>query len=266
MENSEEIKKAVRNEYSKRVEDFNKSKDSSCSTCMPKNDFKIVGDKYSKLDGYNSDADLGLGCGLPTQFAKIKKGDTVLDLGCGAGNDCFIARSVAGESGKIIGIDMTEAMIEKAKVNAEKLGFENMEFILGEIENMPVPSNTVDVIVSNCVLNLVPDKKKAFSEMHRVLRPGGHFSISDMVLIGNFPKELRESIKLYAQCIAGAVTKDEYLNIIHEQGFQNVILQKEEQITIPDNQLPSFLTENEIKVLRNSDVKVLSITVYGEKF
>jgi arsenite methyltransferase len=265
MENPEEIKQAVKDEYSKRVEKFNKLKDSSISTCIPQNDFKIVGDEYSKMDGYNPDADMGQGCGLPTKFAKIKEGDTVLDLGCGAGNDCFIARSAAGEKGKIIGIDMTEAMIEKAKQNSEKLGYKNMEFILGEIENMPIPSNTADVIVSNCVLNLVPDKKKAFSEIHRVLRPGGHFSISDMVLIGTLPKEIRESIKLYAQCVAGAITKDEYLDIIHKQGFQNVILQKEERVTIPDDQISKFLTENEIKILRNSDVKVMSITVYGEK-
>jgi SAM-dependent methyltransferase len=266
MENSEEIKQAVKDEYSKRVEKFNKSKGSSCSTCVPENDFKIVGDEYSKLEGYNPDADMGQGCGLPTKFAKIKEGDTVLDLGCGAGNDCFIARSVVGEKGKVIGLDMTEAMIEKAKQNAEKLGYTNMEFILGEIENMPIQSNAADVIVSNCVLNLVPDKKKAFSEIHRVLRPGGHFSISDMVLIGTLPTELRESIKLYAQCVSGALSKDEYLDIIHEQGFQNVILQKEELVTIPDDQLPKFLTANEITALQKSNVKVVSITVYGEKF
>ncbi len=266
MENQEEIKRAVRDEYSRRVEKFNKKNNSSCSTCMPEKDFTIVGDKYSKLDGYNPDADMGQGCGLPTQFAKIRKGDTVLDLGCGAGNDCFIARSVAGENGRIIGLDMTEAMIEKAKENAGKLGYKNMEFILGEIENIPLPSNTADVIVSNCVLNLVPDKKKAFSEIHRVLKPGGHFSISDMVLVGSLPKELRESIKLYAQCVSGAVSKDEYLGIIYEQGFQNVILQKEERITIPEDKLPEFLSGKEINLLRGSDVKVLSITVYGEKF
>jgi arsenite methyltransferase len=265
MKNPEEIKQAVKDEYSKRVENFNRSKDSSCSTCVPQNDYKIVGDEYSKLEGYNPDADMGQGCGLPTKFAKIKEGDTLLDLGCGAGNDCFVARSIVGEKGRIIGIDMTEAMIKKAKENADKIGYKNMEFILGEIESMPIPSNTTDVIVSNCVLNLVPDKKKAFSEIYRVLKPGGHFSISDMVLIGTFPKEIRESIKLYAQCIAGALSKDEYLNIIHEQGFKNVVLQKEERITIPDDQLPKFLSSDEIKVLRNSDVKVLSITVYGEK-
>jgi arsenite methyltransferase len=265
MENPEVIKQAVKDEYSKRVSDFEDSKSSSCSTCAPPDEYKIVGDEYSKMEGYNPDADLGLGCGLPTQFAKIKKGDTVLDLGCGAGNDCFIARSVAGETGKIIGIDFTEAMINKAKTNAEKLGFKNMEFILGEIENMPVPTDTVDVVVSNCVLNLVPDKKKAFSEIHRVLKPGGHFSISDMVLIGTLPDEIRRSLKLYAQCIGGALSKDEYLDIINMQGFQNVQLQKENRITVPDNELSKFLKEDEIIKLRKSDVMVLSITVNGEK-
>ncbi len=266
MENQEEIKRAVKDEYSRRVKKFNEKKNSSCSTCMPEKDFTIVGDEYSKLEGYNPDADMGQGCGLPTQFAKIRKGDTVLDLGCGAGNDCFIARSVTGEKGRIIGLDMTEAMIEKANQNAAKMGYKNMEFILGEIENIPLPSNTADVVVSNCVLNLVPDKIKAFSEIHRVLKPGGHFSISDMVLVGSLPNELRESIKLYASCVSGAVSKDEYLNIIHEQGFQNVILQKEERVTIPEDQLPEFLSEKEITLLRGTDVKVLSINVYGEKF
>jgi arsenite methyltransferase len=265
MKNPEEIKQAVKDEYSRRVSKFDNSKNSSCSTCVPADDYKIVGDEYSKMEGYNPDADMGLGCGLPTQFAKIKKGDTVLDLGSGAGNDCFIARSVAGETGKIIGIDMTEAMIKKAKENADKLGYKNMEFILGEIENMPIPDNTVDVVVSNCVLNLVPSKQKAFSEIYRVLKPGGHFSISDMVIVGTLPNEIRQSLKVYAQCVGGALTKDEYLGIIYKQGFQNVILQKEERVSIPDNLLPDFLTEDEIKTLRRSDVKVYSITVYGEK-
>lgn len=265
MENQEVIKQAIKKEYSKKAEEFDKPINSYCSTCAPKDDYKIVNDEYSKLDGYNPEADMGLGCGLPTKFAKIKEGDTVLDLGCGAGNDCFVARAIVGEKGKVIGLDMTEAMIKKANENANKLGYKNMQFILGEIENIPIPSNTTDVIVSNCVLNLVPDKKKAFSEIYRVLKPGGHFSISDIVLVGNFPDKLRNSLKLYAQCVAGALTKDEYLNIIHEQGFHNVILQKEERITVPDNQISKFLNEDEISLLRGSNVKVLSITVYGEK-
>jgi arsenite methyltransferase len=265
MENPEEIKKAVKDEYSKRVSDYDNSKNKSCSSCAPENDYKIVGDEYKKLDGYNPDADMGLGCGLPTQFAKIKKGDTVLDLGCGAGNDCFVARSVAGETGKIIGIDMTEAMIEKANANAKKLGFNNMEFILGEIENMPVVSDSVDAVVSNCVLNLVPDKSKAFSEIHRVLKPGGHFSISDIVFTGTIPKEILKSKLMYVKCVAGAVSKDEYLRLIQKQGFKNVMLQKESVLSMPDDELSKYLSTEGIKTLRSTDTKFLSINVYGEK-
>ena len=141
-----------------------------------------------KLEGYNPDADLGLGCGLPTQFAKIKKGDTVIDLGSGAGNDAFIARYETGETGKVIGIDFTPAMIERARQNTEIRGFNNVEFRQGDIEQMPVTANTADVIVSNCVLNLVPNKDGVFKEIFRVLKPVGHFSISDIVLVGNLPE------------------------------------------------------------------------------
>ena len=177
-------------------------------------------DDYTNLEGYNPDADLGLGCGLPTQFAQIKKGDVVIDLGSGAGNDCFIARSETGETGKVIGIDFTDAMIEKARANAEKLGFHNVEFRKGDIEKMPVTSNTADVIVSNCVLNLVPNKDGVFKEIKRVLKPGGHFSISDIVLVGPFLPKSREAAEMYAGCVSGAIQKQAYLELIEINGFQ----------------------------------------------
>lgn len=189
-----------------------------------------MSDDYSTLDGYNPDADLGLGCGLPTQFAKIKKGDTVIDLGSGAGNDCFIARSETGEDGRVIGIDFTPAMIDKAKANAQKLGFANVEFRQGDIENMPVSSNVADVIVSNCVLNLVPDKDKVFIEIFRVLKQGGHFSISDVVLIGDLPEALRKDAEMYAGCVAGAIQKGDYLELIKTNGFSNITIQKEKRL------------------------------------
>ena len=267
MENAEKLKELVREKYSEIALQDKAVNESSCcgASCCSDEVYNIMSDDYTTLKGYNPDADLGLGCGLPTQFAKIKKGDVVIDLGSGAGNDCFIARSETGETGKVIGIDMTEAMIARARTNVEKLGYNNVEFRLGEIEKMPVTSNVADVVVSNCVLNLVPDKKKAFAEIHRVLKPGGHFSISDVVLIGTLPSKIIETAALYAGCISGAVQKEEYLNIIKETGFENITLQKEKVITVPDDILSSYLTADEIRIYKESGVGIYSITVYAKK-
>src|SRR5205085_10044803 len=184
---------------------------SSC--CGGEEVYNIMADDYSKLEGYNPDADLGLGCGLPTQFAKIKQGDVVIDLGSGAGNDAFIARHETGETGKIIGIDFSTPMIDRARKNNETRGFNNVEFRQGDIEHMPVADNTADVIVSNCVLNLVPNKEGVFKEIFRVLKPGGHFSISDIVLVGELPANIKNAAEMYAGCVAGAIQKDEYLQL-----------------------------------------------------
>ncbi|MCR6721799.1 MAG: arsenite methyltransferase [Chitinophagaceae bacterium] len=196
-----------------------------CSTDV----YNIMSDDYTALKGYNADADLGLGCGLPTQFAKIKKGDTVIDLGSGAGNDAFIARAETGESGKVIGIDFTPAMIDKARANVEKLGYNNVEFRQGDIEKMPVTANVADVIVSNCVLNLVPNKDAVIKEIYRVLKPGGHFSISDIVLEGTLPASIRQAAEMYAGCVSGAIQKQVYLELIKENGFVNMTIQKEKR-------------------------------------
>jgi ubiquinone/menaquinone biosynthesis C-methylase UbiE len=219
----------------------------------------------ARLEGYNPDADLGLGCGLPTEYAMIKDGDTVIDLGSGAGNDVFIARRIAGESGKVIGIDFTEAMIAKARENAEKLMLNNVEFRLGDIESMPVTSGKADVIISNCVLNLVPNKHKVISEIYRVLKPGGHFSISDIVLDGELPGKWKEVAELYAGCVSGAIQKTVYLQIIEEAGFKNITMQKEKPILIPAEILKNYLTEEEIAEYEKGDTKILSITVYADK-
>jgi SAM-dependent methyltransferase len=224
-----------------------------------------MSDDYSKLEGYNPDADLGLGCGLPTQFAGIKKGDTVIDLGSGAGNDCFIARHETGENGKVIGVDFTEAMIAKARTNAAKLNFTNVEFRQGDIENLPVADNTADVVVSNCVLNLVPDKAKAFKEIFRVLKPGGHFSISDVVLVGELPETVVKNAEMYAGCVSGALQKSSYLTIIEQAGFKNVSVQKEKAITIPDDILLNYISREKIDEYRTSGKGIYSITVYAEK-
>jgi len=222
-------------------------------------------DDYSETKGYIEDADLGLGCGLPTEFAKIEKGDTVIDLGSGAGNDCFVARHETGAEGKVIGIDFTPIMVEKARVNAEKLGFNNVEFREGDIDSMPISNDVADIIVSNCVLNLVPNKQKVISEIFRVLKPGGHFSISDIVLEGNLPESLKEDAEMYAGCVAGAIQKSEYLSLIDAAGFTDVKIQKEKPITIPDDILEKYLSESEVSAFNNGGTGIFSITVYAEK-
>ncbi|MBC7904176.1 MAG: arsenite methyltransferase, partial [Gemmatimonadaceae bacterium] len=231
MNNLSNIKELVKEKYGQiAVQDRTQNSTSCCGAtgCGTGTDvYSIMADDYTTLDGYNPDADLGLGCGLPTEFAKIKAGDTVIDLGSGAGNDAFIARSITGENGKVIGIDFTEKMISLARTNAEKLNYQNVEFRLGDIDDMPVLSNTANVIVSNCVLNLVPNKHKVFSEIFRVLKPGGHFSISDIVLEGELPFKLKNAAEMYAGCVAGAIQKQEYLDIIKEAGFTDISIQKE---------------------------------------
>ena len=217
------------------------------------------------LKGYTPEADLGLGCGLPTEFAQIKEGDTVVDLGSGAGNDCFVARAITGEKGKVIGVDMTEAMIEKAKANAKKQNYTNVEFVLGDIEHLPVDANTADVVISNCVLNLVPDKEKAFKEIFRILKPGAHLSVSDVVLEGELPENIKQANEMYAGCISGAIQKDDYLKVMEKSGLVNITIQKEKNINVPDEILLNYLNEQELDEYKNSGKGIFSITVYAEK-
>lgn len=264
----ENIKNTVKEKYSQIAMQPKMQNETSCcgagSSCCG-TDYTIFSENYSALSGYNADADLGLGCGIPTEFAQIKPGNTVIDLGSGAGNDCFVARALVGETGKVIGIDMTEAMLEKANKNLEKLGFKNVEFHLGDIENMPIEANIADVVISNCVLNLVPDKQKAFSEIYRVLKPGAHFSISDVVLIGELPQEIIAEAEMYAGCVSGAMQKPEYLKIIEQTGFKNITVAKEKQITLPDEILLNYLTKAQLEIFKNSGTGIFSITVFAEK-
>ncbi|PVD52841.1 arsenite S-adenosylmethyltransferase [Terrimonas sp.] len=267
MQTEQELKEIVKQKYSEIALQDKTSNASSCcgSTCCSTEVYNIMTDDYTGLDGYTPDADLGLGCGLPTQFARIKKGDTVADLGSGAGNDCFIARAETGEEGKVIGIDFTAAMIEKARHNAEKLGYNNVEFRQGDIEHMPVSSATIDVVVSNCVLNLVPNKGAVIKDMYRVLKPGGHFSISDIVLTGTLPEALQNAAEMYAGCVAGAVQKNSYLDLIQSNGFINVTIQKEKKIVVPDDILKNFLSAGELEQFKANEAGIFSITVYAEK-
>jgi len=267
MKTEAEIKELVRQKYSEIALQDKATNESSCcgaGACSTEV-YHIMTDDYTDLKGYNPDADLGLGCGLPTQFALIKKGDVVIDLGSGAGNDCFVSRAEAGENGKIIGIDFTEAMINKARHNAETLGFNNVEFRQGDIEQMPVTSNTADVVVSNCVLNLVPNKDKVFKELFRVLKPGGHFSISDVVLVGKLPDKLKNAAEMYAGCVSGAIQKETYLELIEINGFKNMGIQKEKPIIIPDDILQNYLTAEELQAFKLGNTGIFSISVYAEK-
>ena len=265
--NAQGTKEMVRAKYAEIAQQDQTTNASSCcgSGGCSTEVYNIMTDDYSGLKGYNPDADLGLGCGLPTQFAGIKAGDTVLDLGSGAGNDCFVARHETGEDGRVIGVDFTPEMIAKAKANAAKLGYQNVEFRQGDIEALPLTSNIVDVVVSNCVLNLVPDKRKAFSEVLRVLKPGGHFNISDIVLRGQLPENIRKAAEMYAGCVSGALQESEYMGIVHDLGFEQVTIQKRKAIKLPDDILSNYLSAEEIAAFRTSGTGIFSITVAATK-
>ncbi len=260
------LKQLVKEKYGSIAEQSKADNESSCCGygCSTV-DYTVMAESYSELSGYVEDADLGLGCGLPTEFAQIKAGDTVVDLGSGAGNDAFVARSITGETGHVIGIDMTPEMIDMARVNAAKMNFDNVEFRMGDIEAIPVEDASVDVVVSNCVMNLVPDKEKAFAETFRILKNGGHFSISDIVLDGELPKNIRKSAEMYAGCVSGAQQIGDYLGIIRRAGFANVTVQKKKEIILPDKILLEYLTEEDLKTARQHAAGIYSITVYANK-
>ncbi|MCU0383900.1 MAG: arsenite methyltransferase [Cyclobacteriaceae bacterium] len=267
MKTDNELKEIVKQKYSEIALQNKEANQSSCcgaGGCSTEV-YNIMTDDYSNVNGYTPEADLGLGCGLPTQFAKIKKGDTVIDLGSGAGNDCFVARAETGEDGRVIGIDFTPAMVEKARKNASTLNYQNVEFRLGDIEHMPVTSNLADVVVSNCVLNLVPNKNEVFKEIHRVLKPGGHFSISDIVLVGHLPEALQKDAEMYAGCVAGAIQKNDYSQLIQQNGFSNITIQKEKPIVIPNDILTKYLNEEAMQKFNTGETGIYSITVFASK-
>ena len=267
MKTELELKEIVKAKYSEiALQDKETNMSSCCGAggCSTEI-YNIMSDDYTKLPGYVEGADLGLGCGLPTEFAKIKEGDVVVDLGSGAGNDCFVARRSTGATGKVIGIDFTPAMIEKARANAEKMGYHNVEFRQGDIEHMPITANSADVVVSNCVLNLVPNKHAVIQDIFRVLKPGGHFSISDVVLVGALPEALRNAAEMYAGCVSGAIQKQVYMELIDANGFENVTIQKEKAIIIPDDILVNYLNPAEIAAFRSSQMGIFSVTVFAQK-
>ncbi len=263
METPEEIKKMLRDKYAGIAIESEKTS-GSCGCCSSESiDYSIMSEDYSKLKGYAPEADLGLGCGLPTQHAFIRPGDTVVDMGSGAGNDCFIAARETGENGKVIGVDMTEVMVNKAKANAEKLGCKNVEFYLGEIENTPLEENSADVVVSNCVYNLAPDKSAAFQETFRILRPGGHLSISDIVTDGSLPETLLKEAEIYAGCIAGALVEDDYMSIVKQTGFSDVTIMKKRKIELPASLTDKYGVTD--KFTGEEGIGIYSITVFAKK-
>jgi arsenite methyltransferase len=263
----ENLKKIVQEKYGQIAKEStdNQNKESCGCGCGCSDSYSMFSESYDGQDGYAPEADLGLGCGIPTDFVKIRKGDTVIDLGSGAGNDCFVARALVGEEGKVIGIDMTKEMILLARENAEKLGYKNVQFRYGDIENMPVTSKKADVVISNCVLNLVPDKEMAVTEICRVLKVGGHFCISDVVIRGQLPEAIRNAAEMYAGCVAGALERDEYMALIEKMGFINITIHKEKEIAVPDEVLATVLSNEEIAEFRKSGTGIFSVTISGEK-
>jgi len=268
MEKSENLKSIVKDKYAEIALKSSVTDSENCGCgcgCDSQGEFTIMQDEYKQVEGYVAEADLGLGCGIPTQYANIKEGNTVVDLGSGAGNDVFVARSIVGDKGRVIGIDMTREMISKAEQNNQKMEFDNVEFRLGDIENMSVDNDSVDVVVSNCVLNLVPDKKRAFEEIYRILKPGGRFCVSDIVTNGELPDEIRKSAELYVGCVSGAVDNEEYLKTIEQSGFRDVEVHTRKDINLPDDLLKEFLNDDQITTVKNSDIGIYSITVSGYK-
>lgn len=258
------IKEVIKKTYTRAV-----TENTGCgcgpSCCSTVQDTTFLKEGYADIPGYESVADYGLGCGLPTEIAGIKEGDFVLDLGSGAGNDVFIAAKLTGQTGRVIGVDFTPAMIQKANENKRKLGLEQVSFMEGDIEQLPIEDNSMDVVISNCVLNLVPDKPKAFSEVFRVLKPGGHFSISDVVTQGELPVKIRNAAEMVAGCIGGAPDKNVYLDLLAKAGFEDIQIHKQHEISLPDEQLSAFLSQEELEAFRMSKSAILSITVNGFK-
>ena len=271
-----EIKKAVKEGYGK----IAKKESSCCEPVSSSFGSKELAERISKKIGYTDEelkvvpegANLGLGCGNPVALATLRKGETVLDLGAGAGFDCFLAANKVGKKGKVIGVDMTPEMIEKARENARKGKYENVEFRLGEIENLPVADNSVDVVISNCVINLSPDKGKVFKEAFRVLKQGGRLMVSDLVLLKEFPDSIKSSIESYVGCLTGAILKEDYIAAIERAGFDEVKIMQDEKSFSMDCMsndptakaiMESFKISHE--QLKEISVSVMSIRVYGLK-
>lgn len=257
---NDEIRETVRAKYASLARE---NADGCCTSCCDSDSdvTNMIGDAYDTVEGYVADADLQLGCGVPTEHAGLESGQTVVDLGSGAGLDAFVARRIVGDTGRIIGVDFAPEMVAKARSNAEALGYDNVSFVEGDIEDLPLESAHADVVLSNCVLNLVPDKARAFAEMHRILRPGGHFTVSDIVSEGTLPDPIQRSAELYAGCVAGALEETDYLHKIASAGFADVEVLSRREIEIPEEALPAGVTS--LANAAMGGARLWSITVRG---
>lgn len=266
-QSNDQLREIVRQKYAEVVNTSLSGCGTSCCGTGEKaeDDYNMIGDAYDGISGYMADADLGLSCGVPVEHAGLQAGQTVLDLGSGAGLDVFVTRSEVGETGHVIGVDMTAEMIAKARENAENSGFDNVEFRLGEIEHLPVRSDSIDVVISNCVLNLVPDKQRAFAEIYRVLKPGGHFCISDIVSSQELPHWLKGFAEAYAGCVSGAIPKDDYLKLVQETGFSHIEVATERRIHVPAELVAKSLTREQQQEAVDNDLHVMSVTVTAVK-
>jgi len=272
----EKVKKLVRNRYAKVAKTSGSCCASSVSCCSAHSNEqvgKMVGYSQEEMDAVPEGSNLGLGCGNPTALASLKEGEIVLDLGSGPGFDCFLAAKKVGKKGKVIGVDMTPEMLDKARINAKKGKYTNVEFRLGEIENLPVADNSVDVIISNCVINLAPNKKRVFEEAFRVLAPKGRLMVSDIVLLKKLPASIQNNVEAYAGCISGAELKEKYLELIRKAGFREVKVMKEKtypleyivsESTLKDAIKIGNMTEEEVKEATNTVVSVKVSAVKGE--
>lgn len=251
----EKIKKVVREGYAKIAKQNSCCGNNSCSLDISKK----IGYREKEIKSVPEGSNLGLGCGNPVAMASLRKGEVILDLGSGAGFDCFLAANKVGANGKVIGVDMTPEMIEKARENARKDNYKNVEFRLGEIENLPVADNSIDIVMSNCVINLSIDKKRVFKEAFRVLKPNGRMIISDIVLLKNLPDSIKKSVEAYIECIAGAMMKDKYMNAIKSAGFKDVRI-------IDEKMLPVEMFSDDMKESTKDIAKsISSIKAYGIK-
>jgi len=271
----EKIKRVVREGYAqiaRRNSSCCAPEDSCCKGLdLAKDMSRKIGYTEEELQGVPEGANLGLGCGNPIALASLREGETVLDLGSGAGFDCFLAANQVGKKGRVIGVDMTPEMIQKARESARKAHYENVEFKLGEIENLPVADHSVDVVISNCVINLSPDKKRVFRETFRVLRPGGRLMVSDIVLLRELPEPMRGSVEAYVGCLAGALMKEEYIADIRSAGFQEVRIMDETSFPVEcvTNDPTAKAIVGGLKMapekLREVASSIVSIRVHGMK-